>query len=120
MSNTSETIYIDLLLDGKEKRYIIPSHIPTRKLSRAVEIAEMFEKEIIDPEHILIYIEYLVDTFDHQFSVDELEEGLDSKKLMRTVYSTAMYVVGRVSDAMRIFNGTGSENVESESDIKKP
>lgn len=111
----NETIYVELLLDGKMKRYILPSHVPTRKLSRSIEIAKMMENDEIIPEHVPVYMEYLLDMFDNQFTADELDDGLNSSVFIKTVYATALHIIGRIADAMRLFTG---EKETEEGDTK--
>lgn len=78
--------------DGVEKTYST-GFISARKFRQAVEMQNKM-KDGITVERLDDLVEYIVNAFDRQFTIDELYDGLPSNKLIPSVFDVIDEVIG--------------------------
>jgi hypothetical protein len=84
---------ITLIENGEEKTYT-SGFISARKFRQAVEMQNKM-KNGINVEILDDLVEYIVNAFDRQFTMDELYDRLPSNKLISTVIDVIDEVIGQ-------------------------
>ncbi|ATH95177.1 hypothetical protein ACH95_22300 [Bacillus glycinifermentans] len=99
-----EPISITLKIDGKNKKFATPKFIPGKLFRLAAEITEDFESN--DPDRLFTekQIEFICAAFGDKFTLDEFENGIDSRMITRTIYGTANYVLGNIAEASQLLS----------------
>jgi len=94
-----KSITLIIEINDKEKRFVSPKKIRGGLWREASVVAT----EIEDGEVLLAdldsHLQFVCEVFDNQFSIDELENGVDSRDLMKIVYAVTIFVMGQVSVA---------------------
>ncbi|WP_199427022.1 phage tail assembly chaperone G [Thermaerobacillus caldiproteolyticus] len=108
-----DTLTLTLMIDGKEKKFTTPNFIKGKLFRVAAEIATEIEKGY-QPEDFDKYFKFVCDVFGNQFDVNQLEEGLDARKVIRTVYGTAHFVVGNIEEASKLLFDGNQKSEEGE------
>lgn len=88
-----------LEIDGKEKRYASPSKIKGTLWREASMIAEDIEDGVVQIIDLDSYLQFICDVYGNQFDIAELEEGLDARDMLKTIYAVTIFVMGQVSIA---------------------
>lgn len=92
-----QSLTLELEIDGEIKRFVTPQRIPGVLLREAGLIADEFETGVADIADLDSYYQFICDAFGNQFSITEIEFGLDSRDVMKTIYAVALTVIGQVS-----------------------
>jgi hypothetical protein len=102
---------IVLIIENEEKRYVSPSFIPGKLFRKASEIAENFEGKVEGNLDLDNQMQFVCDAFGNQFDINQFENGIDSRKLLKTVYATVNYVIGNIEQAsMLLSDGEGNQD----------
>jgi hypothetical protein len=103
---------IVLIIENEEKRFVSPSFIPGKFFRKASEIADNFEGRDEDGKiNLDNQMQFVCDVFGNQFDINQFENGIDSRKLLKTVYATVNYVIGNIEQAsMLLSNGEGNQD----------
>ncbi|MDL5141129.1 phage tail assembly chaperone G [Bacillus atrophaeus] len=100
-----EPLAIELKIDGKKKRYVTPNHIGGLHFRLAAEISQEFEEQSFNVYlNLDKYLQFIVDVFGGKFDVDTLEKGMDSRKILDTIYAVSHYVLGNISLAIKLLS----------------
>ncbi|WP_156203389.1 phage tail assembly chaperone G [Candidatus Syntrophocurvum alkaliphilum] len=86
---------ITLLIDGKEKTFV-SDFISARMMRRTIEISQSINFEQISVDELDLMVEFLVQLFNKQFTLDDVYDGLPSKELVPTLISCINEVVGEM------------------------
>ncbi|MEC0804106.1 hypothetical protein P8883_07420 [Bacillus atrophaeus] len=99
-----ESLVITLNIDGKDKKFVTPDFISGKLFRSASKIAEDFESNDSDRLFTETQNEFVCNAFGNKFTLDEFENGIDSRLAARTIYATANYVLGNIAEASAILN----------------
>lgn len=89
---------IKLIIDGKEKVFTT-SFISGKKLRRTLEISDKIGKSLT-PKDLDEMVEYEVDLYEKQFTVDQYYEGIESNVILRKVLEDVNNVINGLSTKM--------------------
>ena len=92
---TKQNLKITLHVDGEETIYETPEWMSGTLLESALDAIERIETSTIISEEIDDLLQFVCDSFSNQFTISELKEGTDSRKLMQAIYATAFFVTGQ-------------------------
>jgi len=73
--------------------------ISARMVRKTIAVAKEINFEDLSPEELDSLVDYVVELFGHQFTRDELYDGLASKDLLPTLTRCINEVVGAVGEA---------------------
>ncbi|UQZ41370.1 phage tail assembly chaperone G [Bacillus subtilis] len=99
-----EALTITLRIDGKDKKFVTPDFISGKLFRSAAAIAEDFESNDTDRLFTGEQNEFVCNVFGNKFTLDQFEEGIDSRLAGRTIYATANYVLGNITEASTLLN----------------
>lgn len=103
-------------IDYDIKRYFLPqTSKQVKKINESIDILEMLNTKEFESADTDVYLQYLIDIFGGQFTLADVDKAVFPEGFVKTVYSTALYVTGRVSEAFMLFN---DEFEQSEDDTK--
>ena len=88
---------IVLRIDKKNKTYTT-GFISARMVRRTIEVSSGVNFENISPEELDKLIDYIVELFSGQFTIDDVYDGLSSKYLIPTITKCINEVVGGLSE----------------------
>ncbi|MBP1967975.1 hypothetical protein J2Z83_000067 [Virgibacillus natechei] len=100
-----ENFTIELKIDGKKKRFTTPAFVKGGLFRQAVEISQSIENEVFDINKFDGYIQFVTEVFGEKFTVDEFENGIDGRELLKTIYATTFFVLDQVSTATKMLAG---------------
>jgi hypothetical protein len=109
-----KSLSITLKIDGKDKRFVTPSFISGKLFRQASEIAE--EIESVDSKKFDLdkYLQFVCDVFGNKFDVNQLEEGLDARMIIKTIFAVVNYVIGNIEQASALLvQDEGSKEVKN-------
>ncbi|QGG47351.1 phage tail assembly chaperone G [Heliorestis convoluta] len=86
---------IELKIDGKNRTFIA-DFISARMVRRTIELSKSLNFEEITADELDILIDYLVQLFGNQFTIDDVYDGLPSKELIPTLMGCIQEVVGEM------------------------
>lgn len=89
---------IVLRIDGKEKTFLA-DFISARMMRRTIEISKGINFEDISVDELDTMVEYLVQLFGKQFTIDDVYDGLPSKELIPKLIQCINEVVGEMGSA---------------------
>lgn len=89
---------ITLLVEGKEKTFIT-DFISARMMRKTIELSQSLNFDQISADELDLMVEYLVQLFNKQFTIDDLYDGLPSRELMPTLVKCINEVVGEMNSA---------------------
>lgn len=79
-----------------EKRYVAPK--PKAKLFReALVLSKENDLDDITPDTLDVLLQFVVDTFSNQFTLDDLYNHLDSEALIPTIIESIHYVANSMT-----------------------
>jgi hypothetical protein len=107
-----KSLSIVLKIEGEDKRFVSPAFISGKLFRQASEIASEFEgrTEAATPDTDR-NIQFVCESFGDQFTFDQFENGIDSRKLLTTIYATVNYVIGNIEQAsMLLADGEGDSD----------
>ncbi|MCO4849979.1 phage tail assembly chaperone G [Bacillus vallismortis] len=99
-----EALTITLKIDGKDKKFVTPDFISGKLFRSASAIAEDFESNDTDRLFTEKQNEFVCNAFGNKFTLDDFENGIDARVAARTIYATATYVLGNITEASAILN----------------
>jgi hypothetical protein len=97
-----DALTLTLMIEGEEKKFTTPNFIKGKLFRLAAEIATEIESWDHREYDFDKYFQFVCDVFGNQFDVNQLEEGLDARKVIKTVYATAHFVVGNIEQASKL------------------
>ena len=86
---------INLKIDGKDRTFIA-DFISARMMRRTIEISKSTNFEDMSVDELDIMVEYLVQLFGKQFTIDDVYDGLPSKELVPKLIECINEVVGEM------------------------
>lgn len=89
---------VTLSIDGKEKIFVAP-FISGRMLRKTIEIQKNNNMNDLDVDTLDLLINYVVDLFGKQFTIDEFYDGIPSNQLISTVMDCLNEVIGKTVKA---------------------
>ncbi|MFA1819003.1 phage tail assembly chaperone G [Virgibacillus oceani] len=92
-------ISIELEIDGKMQRFVTPKRISGTLLKEAGMISEEITSGIPTIADLDSYYQFVCDVFGNQFTLQQFEEGADSRDIMKTVNACTYFVMGQVTMA---------------------
>lgn len=111
-----KSIALHIEIDGKEKRFVTPKKIQGSLWRVASVVAEEIENGDILVADLDSHLQFVCEVFGNQFSIEEIENGVDARDLMKIVYAVTIFVMGQVAVAAEML----TRNVDlSEIDEKK-
>ncbi|MED1676329.1 hypothetical protein OB894_16700 [Bacillus subtilis] len=100
-----ESLAIELEIDGEKTRYVTPNFIGGLHFRLAATISQEFEEQSFNVYlNLDKYLQFIVDVFGGQFKVNDLEKGMDSRKIINTIYAVANYVLGNIDFAIKLLS----------------
>ncbi|MBM7598469.1 hypothetical protein JOC34_000826 [Virgibacillus halotolerans] len=100
-----ENFTIALKIEGKTKRFTTPASIKGGLFRQAVEVSQVIEKDEFDISNLDGYIQFVCEVFGEKFTIDQFENGVDARELLKTIYATTFFVLGQVSTATQMLAG---------------
>lgn len=88
---------ITLRIDGKEKNFIA-DFVSARMLRRTIEISKDINFDEMSVDELDTMVEYLVQLFGKQFTIDDVYDGLPSKELIPKLIGCINEVVGELGE----------------------
>ena len=111
-----KSLTLKVEIDGKEKSFVTPKKIQGGLWRQAVLISEEIEDGEILLADLDSHLQFVCEVFGNQFDIEQLENGVDARDLMKIIYSYTIFVMGQVSVAAEML----VSNVDlSELDEKK-
>lgn len=92
-------ITLKIEIDGKIKSFVTPKRIPGVLWRQAALVAEEIETGEVLIADLDSHLQFVCDVFGNQFTIDELESGVDARDLVKVVYAVTIFVMGQVSIA---------------------
>lgn len=89
---------ITLKIGGVDKSYTA-SFISARMLRRTIELSKQVNFSDISPEELDTLVNFVVEVYGKQFTVDDVYDGLSSSELMSVLTTCLNGVAGEVSGA---------------------
>lgn len=86
-------------IDGKEKKFVTPRKIKGSLWREAAMVAEEIEHQELLITDLDSHIQFVCNVFNNQFTIDEFENGVDARDLIKIIYATTLFVMGQVSIA---------------------
>ena len=83
--------------DKKDKTYTT-GFISARMVRRTIEVSQGVDFDNISPEELDKLIDYIVELFNNQFTIDDVYDGLQSKDLIPTITKCINEVVGEMTE----------------------
>ncbi|WP_278343262.1 phage tail assembly chaperone G [Parageobacillus thermoglucosidasius] len=109
-----KSLSITLKLDGKDKRFVTPAFISGKLFRQASEIAEEIESADNKKFDLDKYLQFVCDVFGNKFDVNQLEEGLDARMIIKTIFAVVNYVIGNIEQASALLvQDEGSKEVKN-------
>lgn len=88
---------INLKLEGKERTFVA-DFVSARMLRRTIEISKSINFDEMSVDELDTMVEYLVQLFGKQFTIDDVYEGLPSKELIPKLIQCINEVVGELGE----------------------
>lgn len=92
-----KSITLQVEIDGKEKAFVSPKKIKGSLWREAALVAEEIESQKMLIADLDSHLQFVCNVFNDQFTVDELEDGVDARDLMKIIYAVTIFVMGQVS-----------------------
>jgi hypothetical protein len=89
---------ITLKIKGKDKTFIT-DFISARMVRRTIEVSKGINFNDMSPEELDQMVGFIVELFSHQFTIDDVYDGLPSKQLIPTMMNCINEVVGEMGEA---------------------
>lgn len=86
-----------LEINSEEKRFVTPKRVKGSLWREAAMVTEEIEQHELIVADLDSHMQFVCNVFDNQFTLSEFEEGIDSRDLVKTIYSTALFVMGQVT-----------------------
>lgn len=95
----NKAISLVVEIDGKEKRFVTPKRIKGSLWRQAVLVSEEIESGEMLIADLDSHLQFVCDVFGNQFDIGQLEDGIDARDVVKTVYAVTIFVMGQVSVA---------------------
>lgn len=105
MSVDHKPITIILNINDEKKRFVTPKDVKGSLWREAALVAEEIEQQQIMIADLDSHMQFVCNVFGNQFTLTEFEEGIDSRDLIKTIYASAIFVMGQVSVAAKMLTG---------------
>lgn len=92
-----KSISIVLEIDGNEKRFVTPKRVKGSLWREAALVAEEIENGELIVADLDSHMLFVCNVFDNQFTLNEFEDGIDARDLVKVIYATAIFVMGQVT-----------------------
>jgi len=89
---------ITLIIEGKERTFV-NDFVSARMLRRTIAIAKSVHFEDITVDELDTLVQYLVELYGNQFTVDDVYDGISSADLIPVLSSSIQDVVHGMADA---------------------
>lgn len=99
MSINHKPLSIVLEIEGKEKRFVTPKRVKGSLWREAAMVSEEIEQHEVIIADLDSHMQFVCNVFDNQFTLSEFEDGIDSRDLIKTIYASAIFVMGQVTVA---------------------
>lgn len=97
---------LELEIDGKIERFVTPKKVPGQLWRAAAMVADDIDSGIPVLSDLDSHLQFVCDVFGNQFSLTQLEEGVDARDLLNTVYATTLFVMGQVTLASKMLTNS--------------
>lgn len=94
-----KSITLKIEIDDKEKTFVTPKKIRGGLWRQASLVGEEIESGQVLVADLDSHLQFVCEVFGNQFSIDELEDGVDARDLMKIVFAVVLFVMGQVSVA---------------------
>lgn len=94
-----KSLKLKIEIDGKEKTFLSPKRIPGVLWRQAALVSEEIEGGEVLVADLDSHLQFVCEVYGNQFTIDELEYGVDARDLMKVVYASVLLVMGQVSVA---------------------
>lgn len=88
---------IVLKIEGKERTFVA-DFISARMMRKTIEISKSINFNDMSVEELDIMVDFLVQLFAKQFTIDDVYDGLSSKELVPTLINCINEVVGDLGE----------------------
>ncbi|MGG3800463.1 phage tail assembly chaperone G [Metabacillus fastidiosus] len=95
-----------LKMDGEDKRFVSPSFIKGVLFRQASDIATAIENNAEENFDLDTTLQFVCDVYGNQFDINQLENGIDARAMMKTLYAVVNFVVGNVAQASALLAET--------------
>lgn len=92
-------ITLSLEIDEKERKFVTPTKIQGSLWREAAIIAEEIESGDTIIADLDSYIQFVCNVFGNKFTIDEFENGVDARDLIKIIYAVVIFVMGQVTVA---------------------
>lgn len=89
-----------------EKKTFVASHVKARKVRDAIKMANNINTEDMKPEDLDNMVNYVVELFGNQFTIDNFYDGVDSDKMIDTIMDCINKVIGKMGAKLQQFPNT--------------
>ncbi|MGG3798988.1 phage tail assembly chaperone G [Metabacillus fastidiosus] len=100
-----ESLTLVLKIEGQDKRFVSPSFIKGALFRQATKIASVIENTAEENFDLDTTLQFVCDVYGNQFDIDQLENGIDARTMMKTLYAVVNFVVGNVAQASALLAG---------------
>lgn len=91
------TLHIEI--NDEDKRFVTPKKIKGGLWRVASLVAEEIESGQVLISDLDSHLQFVCDVFGNQFDIGQLEDGIDARDIMKTIYAVTIFVMGQVSVA---------------------
>lgn len=111
------TLHVEV--NEENKRFVTPKKINGIFWRQAATISDEIETNNVLIADLDGYLQFVCEVFGNQFTIDELENGIDARDILKVVYAICIFVMGQVSVAMEMLNKNIDVGKISEENEKK-
>jgi hypothetical protein len=87
---------LNLIIAGKPKDFVAP-FISARALKTTIKLANLFDADNITEDSFDVIVEYIVNLYGKQFTMDELYDGISSEELISTFMECVNEITGQLT-----------------------
>ncbi|WP_242237962.1 phage tail assembly chaperone G [Bacillus cereus group sp. BfR-BA-01316] len=98
---------LTLRINKEKKTFNLPGFIPARLIRQAPELADIPNNP--GPEDMDKMVQFVVNVFDEQFTLDQYWDGMDARKFLSTTSEVINTVINETVEAASGTPGTGEE-----------
>lgn len=98
---------LTLRIKKEKKTFNLPEFIPARLIRQAPELADIPNNP--GPEDMDKMVQFVVNVFDEQFTLDQYWDGVDARKFLSTTSEVINTVINETVEAASGTPGTGEE-----------
>ncbi|MED1023365.1 hypothetical protein P4T54_23020 [Bacillus mycoides] len=98
---------LTLRINKEKKTFNLPGFIPARLIRQAPELADIPNNP--GPEDMDKMVQFVVNVFDGQFTLDQYWDGMDARKFLSTTSEVINTVINETVEAASGTPGSGEE-----------